>query len=168
MLDETSSLDCRKLIVTLIWRRDTVYHPRNLEGSVYRKIFNEAEMFNALYEKYPNVCFNSILLETIPMKEQLKFICKTDILIAMHGAGLTHALFLPKTSGVIELFPYKFREDYPYYRLFETIAKWRQIKYLWWENKKEIMEMPHNYTVIDVEALLRRVDSMMDWICETI
>lgn len=35
--------------------------------------------------------------------EQLSVIQETDILIGMHGAGLTHLLFLPDWAAVFEL-----------------------------------------------------------------
>lgn len=36
-------------------------------------------------------------------REQLKVIQNTDVLIGMHGAGLTHMLFLPDWASVFEL-----------------------------------------------------------------
>jgi len=36
-------------------------------------------------------------------RQQLRIIQDTDILIGIHGAGLTHLLFLPDWSSVFEL-----------------------------------------------------------------
>jgi len=48
----------------------------------------------------------------------------------MHGAGLTHALFLRSTSALIELFPsYWSAGDH-----FAAIAGWRRLTYLRWIN----------------------------------
>ncbi len=49
----------------------------------------------------------------------------------MHGAALTHALYLPDHGGLIELRPrYHTAES----RHFESIARWRRIHYLRWIN----------------------------------
>lgn len=164
-LNENHFFNCKRLTITFIWRRDKIWHPRNLKGSVQRKIFNEAEIYNAVYDKYPNVCLNGLLLESVPMKEQLKFIGKTDILIGMHGAGLTHTLFLPKTSGLIELFPQNFKKMFHYYKLFEVTAKRRGLHYLAWENMISEYEMPNYFTRVDPESFITVVDSMIKTLC---
>lgn len=165
MISDTHTLNCKRLTVTFIWRRDKVWHPRNLPGMVHRKIFNEGEIFKAIYEKYPSVCVNGLLLETMPMKEQLKYIVNTDILIGMHGAGLTHALFLPKTAGLIELFPMNFRKQFQHHGLFQAIARWRHLKYLFWENTDKDFELRYYYTKVDHQALVKLVDNMIRQIC---
>jgi len=51
-------------------------------------------------------------------------------LSGMHGAGLTHAVFLRSTSALIELFPsYVSAGEH-----FAAIAAWRQLVYLHWIN----------------------------------
>jgi glycoprotein 2-beta-D-xylosyltransferase len=99
------------------------------------------------------------------MKEQLKFIRKTDILIGMHGAGLTHALFLPKTSGLIELFPQNFRKTFHFYKLFEVIAQRRDLHYSYWENTDDENEMPNYFTRVDPVSFLSVVDNMIKKVC---
>jgi protein O-GlcNAc transferase len=39
------------------------------------------------------------------LKEQIEAIHNSDILIGIHGAGMSHALFLPPTSGVVSPSP---------------------------------------------------------------
>lgn len=167
MLNGDHFMNCRKLTITFIWRRDKIWHPRNLKGSVQRKIFNEAETYKAVYNKYPDACVNGLLLESVPMKEQLKFIRKTDILIGMHGAGLTHVLFLPKTSGLIELFPQKFRKMFHYFKLFEVITTRRSLHYSYWENSIDEHQMPNYFTRVDPMSFLKVVDDMILKLCST-
>ena len=164
-INNSSVQDCKEIKITLIWRRDKVYHPRNMMGSVQRKIFNEAELFQTLDEKYPQHCIRGFLLETMPMVEQLKIIKNTDILIGMHGAGLTHTLYLPKESGLIELFPFKFKQSHSYYKLFEAIAKWRGLHYMSWENTDVTLEMNNYYTIINVAEIAALVENMVKLIC---
>ena len=165
LIGESSVLNCKELKITLVWRRDKVYHPRNMKGTVHRKIFNEAEIYSALYEKYPHFCIRGFLFETLPMSEQLKIIKNTDVLIGMHGAGLIHTLYLPNTAGLIELFPYKFKKMYGYYNLFGSIAEWRQLHYTSWENTDEKQELSNYFTNVNVVEVMKLVDDMINNMC---
>ncbi len=90
------------------------------------------------------------------------FAGKTDILISMHGAGLTHLLFVPKTSGLIELFP-----QYLTYRPhFYALTKWRQQSYLMWTNSDSRNEYPNFYTEVPVNILLKLVQDMIRLLSE--
>ena len=39
----------------------------------------------------------------MPFLEQLRLTHNTDVLIGMHGSGLTHLLFLPDWASVFEM-----------------------------------------------------------------
>jgi hypothetical protein len=41
----------------------------------------------------------------LSFKEQIHIVGNTDVLISVHGNGLSHVLFLPPSSKVIEIFP---------------------------------------------------------------
>lgn len=43
------------------------------------------------------------LFRDVPFLEQLKITYNSDIFIGMHGAGLTHLLFLPDWAVIFEL-----------------------------------------------------------------
>lgn len=103
---------CDKHIVTnyqlpkiiIISRRNYIAHPRNLNGHISRKINNELQLLNQLKQLGFT---NSLIIDFINLtiNEQLNLIINTDILIGMHGAGLTYSLLLSNTSMLIELFP---------------------------------------------------------------
>nr|AIA83358.1 CAZy families GT61 protein [uncultured bacterium] len=42
--------------------------------------------------------------KNIPFKKQLEITANSDVLIGIHGAGLTHLLFLPDWAAVFELY----------------------------------------------------------------
>ena len=60
----------------------------------------------------------------IPFKEQLQVIQRTDILVGVHGAGLTHAMFLRPHSAMVEVLPPKLD-----YKGFVNLARMRSIHY---------------------------------------
>ena len=95
-------LDCRHISVLVIWRRDCLAHPRNPTGIVSRKIANEHELVNtnAMYHQH---WVRDAQIDLFDFKQQLQLVVSADILIGMHGAGLTHTLFLAKHAALIEL-----------------------------------------------------------------
>lgn len=53
----------------------------------------------------PGVLINTVDFAKISFEEQVRLIGNTDILIGVHGNGLSHTLFLPNHASVIEIFP---------------------------------------------------------------
>jgi len=75
----------------------------NRTGS--RQLRDFGGMVERLQGKYPLVEMQLIELEDMAHREQLQIIRKTDILVGVHGAGLTHTLFLPPSATVAEIRP---------------------------------------------------------------
>jgi hypothetical protein len=69
-----------------------------------RGISNLAELTDAL-ASVPRLQTQVVALETHPFKAQIETMSKTACLIGMHGAGLTHMIFLRPFSSVVELIP---------------------------------------------------------------
>jgi len=65
------------------------------------------EITNIDYVKYglQSYNINYIYLENHNVKEQLEIIANTDILIGVHGAGLTWCIFMKNNSTLIEMYP---------------------------------------------------------------
>lgn len=65
----------------------------------------------------------------LSFKQQLAITRNTDILIGMHGAGLTHLLFLPNWATIFELYNC---EDPNCYK---DLARLRGVNYITWTEK---------------------------------
>ena len=152
-------LNCSSISVTFIWRRDYLAHPRNPEGHVQRKIKNEEELVSSLKSDFPTHKIRGYQLDRLPMKEQLQIIAETDILIGMHGAGLTHALFVPPHATLIELFPAS--GNMPAH--FKSIAKWRGLKYMCWFG--EGGGDPNGFTTVNSAVVNAAVKELTDLMC---
>ena len=151
--------NCEAISVTFIWRRDYLAHPRNPEGHVQRKIKNEDELVSSLKSEFPNHKIRAFQLDRLPMQKQLQIIAETDILIGMHGAGLTHALFLPKHAALLELFPGS--GSTPAH--FKSIARWRGLKYMCWFGKSG--GETHGLTTVNAEVVNAAVKELTDLMC---
>lgn len=69
----------------------------------FRQILNSDELIDEL-NKNQSYAVKSVRFErTTPFTEQLEIIRNTDIFIGIHGAGLTHLLFLPKWATIFEM-----------------------------------------------------------------
>jgi capsular polysaccharide biosynthesis protein len=124
------------LRVTVIRRQDYRAHARSRPGLVRRKLANE-EALVAAVQALGDVVVRVAAFEELAVREQLALVVDTDALVGMHGAGLTHALFLPPWAGVIELFP---AYQSPRTRHFRSIARWRRLFYAHWQNRDPARE----------------------------
>ena len=91
-----------------------------------RKLANEKELLEDLKEQLPQAKIECVLFENLTPLEQISLMSKTKLLVGMHGAGLTHSVFLPSQSGLFEIFPgllHAFRVN------FTNIAIWRRLSY---------------------------------------
>ena len=123
-------LDCQRPSILFIWRRDYVAHPRNPTGKLTRKITNERELIDHVRLAHPDFRVDGIQLDSMAMEDQLRYIVNADVLVGMHGAGLTHSIFLSNRSALVELLPtYWSSGDH-----FRAIANWRGLVYRRWIN----------------------------------
>jgi glycosyl transferase family 61 len=90
----------------------TQYTPRNSIAVTYLKRpmprALESNLENRLLQAIadiPGVALKVIDFASISFKEQINIIGNTDILISVHGNGLSHILFLPATAAAIEILP---------------------------------------------------------------
>lgn len=69
----------------------------------FRNVLNSAELIAEIH-KNETYKVNSVIFDKrVTFLEQLDVIRNSDVFIGMHGAGLTHLLFLPKWASVFEL-----------------------------------------------------------------
>lgn len=164
-LFDGASLNCLKLKITIIIRRNAVYHPRNIQGNVGRKIFNEAELVNDLMTTFPDAVVTPVLMESLPMRSQLSIISQSDVLIGMHGAGMTHVTFLPKHAAILEMFSKDFKNGRPWFRCYQSISRWRNMKYDSWENFDASLEMPADFTILPTPVIVNKTKTLVNSMC---
>lgn len=136
----------------------------------YRRILNEDELVRALKEnplyKVKKVVYN----KKVSFKKQLEITRNSDIFIGIHGAGLTHLMFLPDWAAVFEIYNC---EDPGCYK---DLARLRGVKYFTWENNSKLVQQDPgthpdggahakftNYS-FDVEEFLRIVSQATDYV----
>lgn len=155
-------LNCKNISVLFLWRHDYVAHPRNPSGRIKRKISNEKELISKARAYFPDHTISGVQIDSYDMQHQLDMIAKTDILIGMHGAGLTHAVFLPKHAGLIEYFP-----NYSgILQHFMSIAKWRKLNYQQWQNTYEKNEFENFSTKLPVNVVMKHIEIASSAMCK--
>ncbi|EER45027.1 DUF563 domain-containing protein [Histoplasma capsulatum H143] len=89
-----------------------------------RRLINQDQYIERLKAKFPAVEVNVVDLAALPFREQIKLVRHTDILTGVHGAGLTHGMFLPPHSTIAEILPPKLEN-----KGFRNLAKKMGHKY---------------------------------------
>ena len=156
-------LDCSALSILIIWRRDYIAHPRNPKGVVGRKIKNEKEIEISLRETFPAHHIRSEQMDILDMKDQLEIIANTDILIGMHGAGLSLSLFMPRHGALVELYPRYWSTRNIH---FKAMASWRGLHYRKWQNLDRKLEFKNQLTHIPPERVLKMVEDVISKMCQ--
>ncbi len=68
-----------------------------------RRIINRCEVESLVKSfGFAVVCFEELLLE-----EQIQVAASARVMLAAHGSGLTHSLFMPEQSSLVEIFPFE-------------------------------------------------------------
>ncbi|XP_062979493.1 EGF domain-specific O-linked N-acetylglucosamine transferase isoform X2 [Elgaria multicarinata webbii] len=99
----------------------------------YRKILNQNELANALKTlSIFEVRIVNYKYKELEFTEQLKITHNSDIFIGMHGAGLTHLLFLPDWAVIFEL--YNCEDE----RCYLDLARLRGVHYITWQKKDKV------------------------------
>ncbi|XP_076048525.1 EGF-domain O-GlcNAc transferase isoform X2 [Oratosquilla oratoria] len=99
----------------------------------HRRILNEGKLIKALKRNKEFLIRKVEFGHDMDFKEQLKQDQWTDILIGVHGAGLTHLLFLPDWAVIFEI--YNCGDP----NCYKDLARLRGINYITWENEKKVV-----------------------------
>mmetsp|Transcript_36603 Transcript_36603/g.59323 ORF Transcript_36603/g.59323 Transcript_36603/m.59323 type:complete len:312 (+) Transcript_36603:172-1107(+) len=126
--DVSSSI---KIKVGMIFRRDYLAHPRAGAGRTTRKISNEMQVVNVLSRLKDDsnnkwsIEFRSMSLESMPFKKQVEVVSRQNILIGVHGAALSHVLWMKPGSDLIEITSGGYSGRFH----FEFFATWAGLRY---------------------------------------
>jgi len=109
--------------IVLVDRQHYVSHPRSDANKTLRRWHDsQLDTLQKRLNRIPGVTVNLVRLETLSFKEQLKLMRKAHILIGMHGAALSHIVFMAESqSHLIEFQPQKLR-FYHYMSLWTGIS----------------------------------------------
>jgi hypothetical protein len=70
-----------------------------------RHLINHEAYLEELERKFEHVSVQAVDFASIPLKQQIQVAQQTDILVGVHGAGLTHGMFLPPRPAIVEILP---------------------------------------------------------------
>mmetsp|Transcript_5640 Transcript_5640/g.13537 ORF Transcript_5640/g.13537 Transcript_5640/m.13537 type:complete len:523 (-) Transcript_5640:6-1574(-) len=90
--------------LTFLVRRNYQPHPRS-DGRTDRQVEDVEGDANYLRKQYPGYQLDIVSFETMSFAEQLRCMARTDLFVAIHGAGNMHAIFLPDGAKFYEYFP---------------------------------------------------------------
>jgi hypothetical protein len=124
--------DSEKIIIGYIFRKDYLAHPRQgANPRISRKIRNEKELLEYVQNHLSQIIKKKfelvpLYLEKMELREQIKTIAKCQILVGVHGAGLTHALFMKPQTVLLEIAP----PSHASLKFFDILAKAKGLHYI--------------------------------------
>jgi protein O-GlcNAc transferase len=92
-IDEDPGPSDRPLVLTFINR------------TAKRRLIDQGPYIENLKLRFPAVEIQLVDFASMSFPQQLKIVRRTDILAGVHGAGLTHGMFLPHRSTMAEILP---------------------------------------------------------------
>ena len=122
---ESSFIESEEITITWISRN------ASLKGN--RAFVNEDKVISELSEAFGDrVIIRKVVLEEMTIKQQMFCARTSDILFGMHGAGLTHILFLPKHAVVLEVIPKEMQ-----FFLYKRVSSLNGLTHYEWINDDE-------------------------------
>lgn len=111
-------------VLTFVDRRDDRPHPRS-DGLTCRKV-DDLELTVALLKRlYPQHRVEVHGFERMPFGQQLRIVRASHVLAGVHGAALSHVLFMRPGSELVEFTPGPYRRN----DIFKHLAGRRGIRY---------------------------------------
>lgn len=161
-ITQSHHLACDRPRVLFLWRRSYISHPRNPLGKLSRKISNEAELLRYVSTNMPEAIVDGVQIDRLQMQQQLQLIADTDVLVGMHGAGLSHVMFLPRWAAVVELVPHYWSAES---NQFKQIAAWRNLTYERWVNNDPRTEVVDFSTHVPPYVINKLIKKAVNNIC---
>jgi hypothetical protein len=115
-----------------------------------RQVDNEDALLDAM-RQVPGVRVRLHDFARMPVEAQIETMARTEVLVGMHGAALTFALYMPHHGAVVELWP----KDRDMWRCFEHLSAMGGLWYRRWMNTNPSafrVDGAGDYTTVDIAA----------------
>ncbi|KAI7704523.1 hypothetical protein KC353_g13439, partial [Hortaea werneckii] len=127
-----------------------------------RHLLHTDALFDALQARHPEIEMTLLDYGTLDFKAQLELDQTTDILVGVHGAGLTHGMFLPRHSTLAQILP----PTLDHYG-FENMARFLGHKYYSTQSKafesaNHTGDWHHDDVFMEEEEFLKFMDEVID------
>jgi hypothetical protein len=118
-------------------------------GRDRRSIGNHAELVRALQQRFPGT--RNVLLEGVPLAEQIALFHAADVVVAQHGAALANAVWMRPEAAIVEIRPLPKRESWRNH--FKFLAASLGIAYM-------DVRQAADFSPIDVASIVTIVEGM--------
>ena len=108
-------------LVAFVVRRSYLSHPRVRLDATERTMANEADTFRAVQRALaPAVAFHAFDFTQLPLHTQLNVLYHSAALVGLHGAALSHILYMRDEAALMELMPagYSARQHFRYFAIW--------------------------------------------------
>lgn len=106
----------------------------------YRNVVNEKELLKRISSNSDYEVKRVVYDKSIKFLDQIEITRNTDVFIGIHGAGLTHLLFLPKWATLFEL------HNCGDPNCYHDLARLRGVNYLTWDDEAFVETIDAGYS----------------------
>jgi capsular polysaccharide biosynthesis protein len=122
-----------------------------------RRMANQTDVATRLAE----LGFKAVVLEHLPLDEQIETVAQAEVIVAPHGAGLTHVMFARPGLKVLEIFPEGWSPH-----IFVRLASACDVSGHWWTLTVPARHFGPNPFAdceykVDISALAEVVDALL-------
>lgn len=123
------------------------YEPKNQKVRItflsrntkYRNVLNEKDLIKRISSNSNYEVKRVVYDRNIKFLDQIEITRNTDVFIGIHGAGLTHLLFLPKWATLFEL------HNCGDPNCYHDLARLRGVNYMTWEDENFVESIEAGY-----------------------
>lgn len=102
----------------------------------------EKNLLKSLKEKFPKSKIIISNFTKLSFKEQIEIIANTDLLIGIHGNGLTHSIFMTPNKTIIEIFP-----ENTHHLDYRMLAELNNLRYYCFDEKSGLISKEKSYSI---------------------
>lgn len=111
--------------VGLVCRKSYEAHPRVNGRPAQRAFYDDAAVARIIEEAAPEADVIRLYFEDMKIEEQVRAVARISVLVGVHGAGLSHVVFLQQPGAVVEIAP----PSYSGRPHFKQLAAWSNRSY---------------------------------------
>lgn len=155
-----------------------------IDRKATRKIWGFEQLLSLVMSHFPGANVIAVDFAQLSLRDQIDLAMKTDILVGIHGAGLTHSLWLNPKAAVIEIKPPLFPGGLGYVAqlngasYFEGRTLWPEVWNLtmnqvplptgWLPPESDPGWQSHEYVYVDPDDFIGLIDAALRTLAHTV
>lgn len=120
-------------------------------ATLHRQFSNEEEVVRKAVEHFGDLAeIKAVDFASFSLRQQVEEASKYDVFVCIHGAGMTHLMWLPPHAGVMEMWS----TGHSYWKSYENLSLWLGLRYVALYSNEERRISTGTEMIVNVERFL--------------